>query len=159
VSALAGFCALACALCLVPALYRLHDDDVDAGALAAVVNGAHADVILVISASLLVLAVCASPVVQRALETRAVLYLGKISFAMYLLHTTIIFSVGCAIVNSASDNAYGGMAALAFVAMWAVLVPMSHLFTEYVDTMLAVKGVRSAYTAATDCATKARPKA
>jgi peptidoglycan/LPS O-acetylase OafA/YrhL len=138
-------CAMLALALVVSGWYRLYDD----GAID-VINGANADIVLVIGASCLVACVCVSPRMQHWLMKKPILYLGRISFALYLLHTTVIFSVVCAIVSAGLP--YGAASALAVIAMSVVLLPLSHAFTVFVDERLAVKGVRAAYKRAHFCA-------
>jgi len=130
---------------VVSGWYRLYDE----GAMG-VINGANADIVIVIGASSLVVCVCVSPRMQHWLMRQPILYLGRISFALYLLHTTVIFSLVCAIFSSGLS--YSAASALAVIAMSAVLLPLSHAFTVLVDETIAVKGVRVVFKRAVSCA-------
>ncbi|MBL7692306.1 MAG: acyltransferase [Flavipsychrobacter sp.] len=60
--------------------------------------------------------------------------LGKISFSLYLLHVPVIGSVGCATFLAVYKTVGYHIGALtAFISTTIVLIPLSILFTKYVD--------------------------
>jgi peptidoglycan/LPS O-acetylase OafA/YrhL len=104
-----------------------------------------------IGSAMLVYAIGELPCLQRPLDSRVVQYLGKISFALYLLHETIyelfrnplrdlIYSVLSGKEYESSGVALGNDP-LSFHAAWwstgvllgAVVVGASHFYTIYVD--------------------------
>jgi peptidoglycan/LPS O-acetylase OafA/YrhL len=85
------------------------------------------------AACLLVVALRAPPV-QRALAGGVPRYLGRLSYAMYLVHFPLMASVGCAVVLGLSGAmAYPWIAACAFAACIAATIAVSHAFCRYVD--------------------------
>lgn len=104
-----------------------------------------------IGSAMLVYAIAELPCLQRPLNTRPVQYLGKISFALYLLHETIyelwrnplrdlIYSVLSGREYGGSGEALGADPFSFHVAWWmtglilgAVVVGASHFYTVYVD--------------------------
>lgn len=104
-----------------------------------------------IGSAMLVYAIGELPCLQRPLNTRPVQYLGKISFALYLLHETIyelcrnplrdlIYSMLSGQAYGTSGAALGADPFSFHVAWWttgvllgAVVVCASHFYTIYVD--------------------------
>jgi peptidoglycan/LPS O-acetylase OafA/YrhL len=88
-----------------------------------------------IAAGLVVFGVLHSPVIQWALRFRAVLFLGKISFACYLLHLSVIYGIGGWFFKWAFDAS--GSLEVSFLVSYAVtliaLVLLATAFTKYVD--------------------------
>jgi peptidoglycan/LPS O-acetylase OafA/YrhL len=119
----------------VSGFYRMYDCD-SSDALSAVV-GQDAEVLLVIGASALVLFCCLEPVAQAFLMKKPCQWLGEVSFGLYLLHSTVFFSVGSAVMTATSTESYAGAAVLSLLASILVLLPLSQAFYVYVDTGLA----------------------
>ncbi|KAF9888568.1 hypothetical protein FE257_008500 [Aspergillus nanangensis] len=104
-----------------------------------------------VGAAMLVYAIAEVPCFQRPLNSRLVQYLGKISFALYLLHETIyelwrnsllhfVYLTFSGTVYENSSQAYSANPVSFHVAWWisgvllgAVTVGASHIYTIYVD--------------------------
>ena len=88
----------------------------------------------VLGAILLLVAVVASLPVQRVLETRPLQFLGRISFALYLLHFLVLGSLGTAtLVVLHGPLPYGVAAFAAFVVVVGVSTAGAWAFTLLVD--------------------------
>lgn len=89
----------------------------------------------IIGAFLLVLAVLCLPLIQRALSLRPMLFLGDISFAVYLLNLPLIFSFssGMLLWIIRYTDQYIFSSFLIFLSSAALLVLCSFLFHHYVE--------------------------
>jgi peptidoglycan/LPS O-acetylase OafA/YrhL len=88
----------------------------------------------VVGAYLLVYVFVTRPSYQTIPGKRLFRQLGKISFSLYLLHVPIIGSVGCAAFLALYKTVGYHIGALtAFICSTLVLIPLSILFTKYVD--------------------------
>lgn len=88
----------------------------------------------ILGAYLLVYVFVARPSFQMIPGKRVFTQLGKISFSLYLLHVPVIGSVGCAAFLAVYKAVGYHIGALtAFVSTTLVLIPLSILFTKYVD--------------------------
>jgi peptidoglycan/LPS O-acetylase OafA/YrhL len=123
---------------LVSGSYRLYDTDGD-DAISTTV-GQDAETLLVMAATALVAFCSLDATAQRLLMHPICQWLGKVSFGLYLLHTTIFFSVGATVLTAvgSADN-YFGAAMLALFVSLLVVLPLSHVFWMYVDDGLAGK--------------------
>lgn len=88
----------------------------------------------IVGAYLLVYVFVTRPSFQMIPGKRVFTQLGKISFSLYLLHVPIIGSVGCAAFLAVYRTAsYHIGVLIAFICSALVLIPLSILFTKYVD--------------------------
>lgn len=88
----------------------------------------------IVGAYLFVYIFVARPSFQKTPGRYVFRQLGRISFSLYLLHVPIIGSVGCAAFLAVYKTAGYHIGALAaFICSTAVLIPLSILFTKYVD--------------------------
>jgi peptidoglycan/LPS O-acetylase OafA/YrhL len=86
-------------------------------------------------AILIMLGVCLCHQVRAALSTRLPMWLGKISFSLYLIHFPVIFTVGFTVFNAThSTFDYGPSAALAMAASVALSLLLAIAFERCIDT-------------------------
>jgi peptidoglycan/LPS O-acetylase OafA/YrhL len=83
----------------------------------------------------LVAGVVGVPVAQRFLQHRLFVYLGRVSFSIYLLHFPLIMSLGyrTAAWGQSMGLSYIGYAGLAFLVTMVVLFVLSEIFCRFVD--------------------------
>ncbi|CAK7235069.1 hypothetical protein SBRCBS47491_009166 [Sporothrix bragantina] len=89
-----------------------------------------------IGASLAVLTVDRTPVLQRLFTNRFAQYMGTISYSLYLVHGTVIFSVVRHTVSWTGFSTqlhYGFGLALCAVPLWATLIFCADLATRTLD--------------------------
>lgn len=92
-----------------------------------------------LGAMLFVLSVTHSPLWQRLFNTSAVQYLGRISYAIYLVHGPVLHTIGYAIerwawgITGTEGNGYIGGFALASVLIVPIVVWAADLFWRAVD--------------------------
>jgi peptidoglycan/LPS O-acetylase OafA/YrhL len=85
-------------------------------------------------AYLLVYIFVARPSFQMITGKRVFKQLGRISFSLYLLHVPVIGSVGCAAFLAVYKTVGYHIGALtAFICSTVILIPLSILYTKYVD--------------------------
>jgi peptidoglycan/LPS O-acetylase OafA/YrhL len=84
----------------------------------------------------LVAGVVGSQQVDRILGARPLVFLGKISFSMYLIHMPILMSLGLASVKwgRAVGMSYGAAAGTSFVIYIVVVISISTVFFRGVDS-------------------------
>lgn len=76
---------------------------------------------------------------QKAFEWKPLLFLGRISFSLYLLHMLILFSVGSYLfLHLQGQVSYTASVAIVTVVVVLITVPSAYVFTETVDNF-AVK--------------------
>jgi peptidoglycan/LPS O-acetylase OafA/YrhL len=86
------------------------------------------------AAVLTVAIVLFSPPVARVLTARPLVWLGKISFGLYLVHLPIILSLGAFVfVRTLVPCGHGVAFAVASLAVFAVSLPAAWLMTALVD--------------------------
>lgn len=72
--------------------------------------------------------------VARIFCSRPLQYLGRISFALYLLHVLLLGSLSCIVFDALAEHlSYGASAALTFAVSLPVMFLVSSAFTRYVD--------------------------
>ena len=88
-----------------------------------------------LGAVFLVAGVVSVPAVSRVLATRLPVYLGKISFAVYLLHFPLIMSVSYRVAQLSQwlGASYLVSAIAALVALMVTLLASAELFYRFVD--------------------------
>ncbi len=87
-----------------------------------------------IGAFFLVAAFVLSSVLQRLISLRVFIFLGYISFSLYLLHPLLIGSFSCYLFLRLSESmAYNNAVALVFILTLALCIPLSWLMTKFVD--------------------------
>ncbi|CAI4214828.1 unnamed protein product [Parascedosporium putredinis] len=93
-----------------------------------------------IGAVSLVATIDRSTFLQRFFNTPFAQYLGKISFALYLVHGPIVWSLGAWLAarlvptqEDATDAQYGWGVVLCYLGLWPVLIYVSDLATRLVD--------------------------
>jgi peptidoglycan/LPS O-acetylase OafA/YrhL len=87
------------------------------------------------AAGLVVFGALYSPMMQRLLRARPAMFLGRISFASYLLHLSVIYGVGGWIFKwglDASGN-FGESFVVSYVVSLVALLLVASMFTKYVD--------------------------
>ncbi len=100
----------------------------------------------VLGAVLVLIAVVALVPVQRVLETRPMRFLGRISFALYLLHFLVMGSLGAeTLIVLHGPLPYGLAALVAAVVIIGVSIGAAWAFTLWVDEP-AVSLLKRAYT-------------
>jgi peptidoglycan/LPS O-acetylase OafA/YrhL len=86
-----------------------------------------------LGAVLLVAGVLHAPPLQRLLTGRWPQRLGRISFALYLVHQPIIFSLGAALFVALEPFGYAPAAAVSFLAVLAVALPLAVVAERWID--------------------------
>ncbi|QIN62863.1 Acyltransferase family protein [Caballeronia sp. SBC1] len=85
-------------------------------------------------AILIMLGVCLCHQARAALSMRLPVWLGKISFSLYLIHFPVIFTVGFAVFNAVYPTfGYGLSAAFAMATSMALSLLLAIAFERYVD--------------------------
>ncbi len=85
-------------------------------------------------AFLLLTALLSSPEWQRGFSNRFFIWLGRISFAMYLMHSLVLGTVSSWIVTTFSPtHSYGEIMAITLPLTLATVFMVSHLFAKYID--------------------------
>jgi len=91
-----------------------------------------------LGAILLIWGMVTIPQMQKKLEGRLGLVLGKISFPLYLLHTTLILTLCSRIVlHFTGPLGYASALGLAFAALILTLAPLLWLYVKFDDWWLA----------------------
>jgi peptidoglycan/LPS O-acetylase OafA/YrhL len=105
-----------------------------------------------IGSFLFLLSVLNSPVLQKALSSRVCLFLGKISFSMYLIHYMFIFGLtSYGTVWLAPQLGYAAAAILSFVVSMPLMLGLSYVLYWVVDRASVVlsasvyKGLQSVF--------------
>ncbi|KAI6410882.1 hypothetical protein ACKVWC_009231 [Pyricularia oryzae] len=82
----------------------------------------------------------AGPFLQRIFTSRPAQYLGKISYALYLVHGPIVFSLGwhlgrwcTALTGRETTAGWGAGVALAYLGLWPVLFWVADIASRLVD--------------------------
>ncbi len=87
-----------------------------------------------IGAALLIISVLSLPWLSRFFESRPLRYLGRISFSLYLVHLSIIYSFSCILFNRLLPHlGYGKSFLVMFPVSLALIMVISHYYTKYVD--------------------------
>jgi len=86
-----------------------------------------------LGALLLVAGVLHAPSLQRLLTARWLLWLGRISFALYLVHQPVIFSLGAAVFVALEPSGYAKAAAASLVAALAASLPLAVAIERWID--------------------------
>lgn len=88
-----------------------------------------------IGATMIIIAVLATPKINEKLSTKPMVFFGKNTFSVYLLHDLVILTVmSFVFVKLVPILGYKGAVVAAFLAFFAVLIPAVLLFTKYVDS-------------------------
>ena len=84
---------------------------------------------------LISVAVLKSRFLDRLLDQAPLVYLGKLSFSIYLLHFAVIYSIGVPLVNVLlqAQWSYGYASALAVIAILVVTFLAAAVYSRYVD--------------------------
>ena len=83
---------------------------------------------------LVVTAVILSPLLQKILGSRIFIFLGLISFSLYLLHPLVLGAVSCPIfLNYQESMGYNKAALIALIALVVVTIGISYLMAITVD--------------------------
>jgi peptidoglycan/LPS O-acetylase OafA/YrhL len=86
-----------------------------------------------LAAALMITAVLVIKPLQNFFSTKVILWLGRISFALYLLHLLVLASIGAWLfVTFPILRSDAGLIGL-FVIVLSILFTLAHLFTVYVD--------------------------
>jgi peptidoglycan/LPS O-acetylase OafA/YrhL len=86
------------------------------------------------SAVLILASVVFLPTIRRLLSSAVPMWLGKISFSLYLIHFPILFTVGFQVfIRLARYFSYGIAATLTFVMVGALTLLISHAFQKLID--------------------------
>jgi peptidoglycan/LPS O-acetylase OafA/YrhL len=86
-----------------------------------------------LGALLLVAGVLHAPALQRSLTARWLLWLGRISFALYLVHQPVIFSLGAALFVALEPSGYTLAAAASAVAVVVASLPLAVAMERWID--------------------------
>lgn len=89
--------------------------------------------IITVGAALLVLSVLVIPRINAFFAHRAISGFGKYTYSLYLVHLPVLLTVGAIAFVLAEPIGFNKAVAIAVVAAWAVLIPMTYLFEKYVD--------------------------
>jgi peptidoglycan/LPS O-acetylase OafA/YrhL len=86
-------------------------------------------------AFLVIYAIMFSSVLQRIFSNFVFIFLGRISYALYLLHPILIGTFSCYVFLLLGDSvaSYNTLVLLVFVLSLALCVGVSYIFTVYVD--------------------------
>ena len=87
-----------------------------------------------IGAALLIFVISRTPFLMNALSTKIPLYLGKISFSIYLLHMLIICSLSCNLFMLFIEY-YSYFMSFFFVSVITIIITIivSHIFYNYIE--------------------------
>ncbi|KJR84296.1 hard surface-induced protein [Sporothrix schenckii 1099-18] len=95
---------------------------------------------LPLGATIIVVAIERTPALQRLFMHPLPQYLGFISFSMYVLHGTVLWTIGhwtvrktVALTGSATDWQYGIGIAMCAVVVWFIIIVLSDLVARTVD--------------------------
>jgi peptidoglycan/LPS O-acetylase OafA/YrhL len=113
------------------AYFRFHLQDVPFFNELGIILG----VVSITAAALLVYGVLASPLLQRVFSTPIPLWLGRVSFMLYLVHVPLIFTIWARLFVWAWPVS-GWELAGGLVLLWAVSLTLAWLGTKYVDEPL-----------------------
>jgi peptidoglycan/LPS O-acetylase OafA/YrhL len=87
-----------------------------------------------VGAYLLVSAFVLSAVLQRLISLRVFIFLGYISFSLYLIHPLIIGSFSSYLFLKLSESmAYNNAVLVVFLLSLAICIPLSWVMTKYID--------------------------
>ena len=90
----------------------------------------------VLGAGMLITGICLSGGLQRLLSRRAPLWMGKISFSLYLVHMPLLFSLGTGLfllLDRPELDSYPLLTALTLLGTLPVLLLVSALFRRFVE--------------------------
>jgi peptidoglycan/LPS O-acetylase OafA/YrhL len=97
------------------------------------VTGTTAQNIYTSGAAVLLLCAVNTTAPRAAIITRCGMWLGKISFGLYLLHLLLIGSFSCRFFQWLPDMNYHARSAITFCCTLAIALPLSHLFWMFID--------------------------
>ena len=86
-----------------------------------------------LGALLLVAGVLHAPALQRMMVAPWLLWLGRVSFALYLVHQPILYSLSAAIFVALAPQGYDLAAAAALAALLATALPLAVLVERWID--------------------------
>jgi peptidoglycan/LPS O-acetylase OafA/YrhL len=87
-----------------------------------------------LSAVVVMLGICLSPSLQLLLSAKPLLWLGRVSFSLYLVHLPILFSVGCWLFNTlASRLPLLEASTLTLLVILPLMLMVGSLFERFVD--------------------------
>lgn len=90
----------------------------------------------VLGAGMLVTGICLAPGLQRLLSRRAPLWMGEISFSLYLIHMPVLFSLGTGLfllLDRPGMDSYPLLTALTLLGTLPALLLLSALFRRSVE--------------------------
>ena len=90
----------------------------------------------VVGAALFLLGIEQSKYTQRTLARKTLLWLGKNSYSLYLIHVAVIATIGTGValhLLQKTELQYNWVAMLSFAATLAVLLPLSAVFQRFVE--------------------------
>lgn len=91
-------------------------------------------IITIIAALIIVIATSFCPGFKKFFILPPLVYIGKISFGIYLLHLPIIYSTGFSLRHQSPHNSDLVFAWIPFLAVAVQTIVMAHLFTTFIDT-------------------------
>jgi peptidoglycan/LPS O-acetylase OafA/YrhL len=87
-----------------------------------------------LSAVVVMLGVCLSPALRRVMSSGLLLWLGRVSFSLYLVHFPILFSVGCWVFNAlATRLPLMEASVLTLLVTLPLMLVVASLFERFVD--------------------------
>ncbi|HEM8709430.1 TPA: acyltransferase [Acinetobacter baumannii] len=86
---------------------------------------------------LVVFAVLKSRIIDDILDKKPLIWLGKVSFAIYLIHLSIIYIICVPIFNLLIDSGYSFVpaSAIASIITFFLILLFSHYYSKYVDDL------------------------
>ncbi len=93
------------------------------------------DILNFVGGFLIVLAVLKSRIIDKILDKKPLVYLGKISFAIYLVHITVIYLVCIPIFNFLLEKSYtfASSAILSSIISFIFILGISSIYSKYID--------------------------
>jgi peptidoglycan/LPS O-acetylase OafA/YrhL len=100
----------------------------------------------ILGAGMIMYVLLNSQLLQNVFSSRVPVFLGKISYSLYLVHFLVISSFTCALfVFLYPKLPYAGALLISCISSLFLIVPLSYLFYKYIDT-LGIKLSRTFYT-------------
>jgi peptidoglycan/LPS O-acetylase OafA/YrhL len=89
---------------------------------------------LTLAATLVILGVLLLPRMNSFFSQSKIAFLGKYTFALYLVHMPILFSLGTTVfIGVYTGNNFHAAALVAATVAFLAIVPIAYLFERYVD--------------------------
>jgi len=86
-----------------------------------------------IGATAVVIGILALPGLKKLMSHKLVSGMGKYTYALYLIHMPILFTVCTSVFLVSLPIGFHKAALIAVIASWAVLLPATYLFEKYID--------------------------